>query len=148
MGWVVNATPRPPLPRETPGIDCTGGWVGLGAGLDRYGNLAPTGIRSPDLRARSESLYRLCHPRNLKLLDSYLPWLYLKVVSILSEFIHTFPLLPICNKAKSVAPLPKEFLLPQKARNFFNSRAAQERWWLIALNFCCCCMLLVYVASV
>ena len=25
-------------------------------------NLAPTGIRSPDLPARSESLYRLSHP--------------------------------------------------------------------------------------
>ena len=26
-GWVVNTTPRPPLPRERPGTHCTGGWV-------------------------------------------------------------------------------------------------------------------------
>jgi len=32
--WVVNVTPRPLYPRERPGTDCTGGWVGLRAGLD------------------------------------------------------------------------------------------------------------------
>ena len=32
-------------------------------------NLAPTGIRSPDLPARSESLYRLSHPGSLKCKD-------------------------------------------------------------------------------
>ena len=49
-------------PRERPGTHCTGGWVGPGAGLDRRGKSPPTGIRSPDLPARSESLYRLRHP--------------------------------------------------------------------------------------
>ena len=49
-------------PRERPGSHCTGGWVGLGAGLDRCGKSRPTGIRSPDLPARSESLYRLSYP--------------------------------------------------------------------------------------
>ena len=39
--WVVNATPRPPLPRERPGTHCTGGWVVLGAGLDRCGKSRP-----------------------------------------------------------------------------------------------------------
>jgi hypothetical protein len=33
--------------------------VGPRAGLDRYGKFAHTGIRSPDLPAHSESLYRL-----------------------------------------------------------------------------------------
>jgi len=33
MWWVVNATPRPLYPRERPDIHCTGGWVGLRAGL-------------------------------------------------------------------------------------------------------------------
>jgi hypothetical protein len=32
--------------------------VGPGAGLDKCGKSRPTGIRSPDLPARSESLYR------------------------------------------------------------------------------------------
>jgi hypothetical protein len=43
-------------PQERPGTHCTGGWVGPRAGLE---NLAPTGIRSPDRPARSQSLYRL-----------------------------------------------------------------------------------------
>jgi hypothetical protein len=49
-------------PRERPGTHCTGGWVGPGAGLDRSGKSRPTGIRSPDLPASSESLYRLRYP--------------------------------------------------------------------------------------
>ena len=40
-GWVVNTTPRLPLPRERSGTHCTGGWVGLGAGLDRRGKSRP-----------------------------------------------------------------------------------------------------------
>jgi hypothetical protein len=36
--------------------------VGPGAGLDRCGKSRPTGIRSPDLPVRSESLYRLRYP--------------------------------------------------------------------------------------
>jgi hypothetical protein len=45
-------------PRKRPGTSCTGGWVGAE-------NLAPTGISSPDLPARSESQYRqsYCDPR-------------------------------------------------------------------------------------
>ena len=61
-GCVVSITPRPPLPRERPGTHCTGGWVGRGADLDRCGKSRPTGIRSPDRPARSESLYRLSYP--------------------------------------------------------------------------------------
>jgi hypothetical protein len=41
--------------------------VGPGAGLDRCGKARPTGIRSPDLPARSESLYRLRYPGSHKL---------------------------------------------------------------------------------
>jgi hypothetical protein len=47
--------------RERPGTHCIGGWVGPGAGLDRCGKPRPTGIRSPDIPARSESLYRLSY---------------------------------------------------------------------------------------
>jgi hypothetical protein len=64
---VVIITPRPPLPRERPGTHRTGGWVGPGAGLDRCGKSRPTGIRSPDLPARSESLYRLRYPGSVSL---------------------------------------------------------------------------------
>ena len=52
MGWVINATLRPLYPRERPGRR-------LGGPLGRTGrvlkNLSPTGIRSPDRPARSES---------------------------------------------------------------------------------------------
>jgi hypothetical protein len=41
MGVRVNTTPRPPLPQKRPGTHCTGGWVGLGAGLDRCGKSRP-----------------------------------------------------------------------------------------------------------
>jgi hypothetical protein len=53
---VVSITPLPPLPPGKPGTHCTGGWV------YRCGKFRPTGIRSPDLPARSESLYRLSYP--------------------------------------------------------------------------------------
>ena len=59
---MVNATPRPLYPRERPGTHCIGGWVGPRAGLDGCGKSPPTGIRSPDRPARSESLYRLRYP--------------------------------------------------------------------------------------
>jgi hypothetical protein len=36
--------------------------VDPGAGLDRCGKSRPTGIRSPDLPARSNSIYRLSYP--------------------------------------------------------------------------------------
>ena len=32
MGWVVNATPRPLYPRETPGTHCIGGGAGWAPG--------------------------------------------------------------------------------------------------------------------
>jgi hypothetical protein len=57
--WSASRHGRP-YPRES--THCTGGWVGPGAGLDRCGKSRPTGIRFPDLPARSESLYRLSYP--------------------------------------------------------------------------------------
>jgi hypothetical protein len=65
-GCVVSITPRKPLPRKRPGTLCTGGWVGPGAGLDRFGKSCLTGVRSPDLPARSESLYGLHYPGSNK----------------------------------------------------------------------------------
>jgi hypothetical protein len=59
MGWVVNATPRPLYPQESSETHCIGGWVGPGPFWTGAEKLAPTGIRSPDHPARSESLYRL-----------------------------------------------------------------------------------------
>ena len=51
-------------PRERPGTHCTGGWpVWTGAE-----NLAPTGIRSPDRPARSQSLYQLSYPAHVRTL--------------------------------------------------------------------------------
>jgi len=45
------------LPPGKPGTHCTGGWVSPRTGLEGVENLAPTGIRSADRPARSESLY-------------------------------------------------------------------------------------------
>jgi hypothetical protein len=33
-GWEVSTSPQPLYPRERPGAHCTGGWVGLRAGLE------------------------------------------------------------------------------------------------------------------
>ena len=46
-------------PRERSGTHCTGGWVGPRAGLDMCGKSRPTGFRSSDRPARSQSLYRI-----------------------------------------------------------------------------------------
>ena len=53
--------PTAPYPRERPGTHCTGGWVGLTAGLDWCGKSRPTGIRSQDRPAPRQSLYRLSY---------------------------------------------------------------------------------------
>ena len=60
-GWST-----PPLDRFTPGKDPVAivqetGWV-RGPVWTGAGNLAPTGIRSSNRPARSESLYRLSYP--------------------------------------------------------------------------------------
>ena len=53
--------------RERTGTQCTGGWVGpSGPVWTSAENLAPTGIRSPDRPARSQSLYRLNYPALIK----------------------------------------------------------------------------------
>ena len=42
--------------------------MGLRAGLDKCGKSLPTGIRSPDLPVRSDSLYRLTYPSSKTLM--------------------------------------------------------------------------------
>jgi len=59
---VQRHAPAAPYPRERPGTHCTGGWVGLRAGLEGFGKSRPIGIRSPDRPARRLSLYRLHCP--------------------------------------------------------------------------------------
>jgi hypothetical protein len=50
-------------PGKRPGTHCIGGWVGPRAGMNERGKSHPTtGIRPPNRRARSESLYRLSYP--------------------------------------------------------------------------------------
>jgi len=41
MGCVVNATTRPLYPRKRTSTHCTGGWLGIRAGLDRCGKSLP-----------------------------------------------------------------------------------------------------------
>ena len=62
-GSVVNTMPRPLYPRETDPVRIVSeaGWA-PGSVWTGAENLAPTGIRSPDRPARSQSLYRLSRP--------------------------------------------------------------------------------------
>ena len=54
------------LSLRRPSAHCIGDWVGHRAGLDGCGKSRPTGIRSPDRPARSESQYRLTTPAHFK----------------------------------------------------------------------------------
>jgi hypothetical protein len=56
------------LPRERAGTHCTGGWVGPGPVWTGAENPIPTGIRSRDRPARSQSLYRLSYPAHCDIL--------------------------------------------------------------------------------
>jgi len=65
--WGVSVTSRPLF---TPGKDPVpivqeAGWAPVSVWTDAE-NLAPTGIRSPDRPARSQSLYRLCYPAHIR----------------------------------------------------------------------------------
>ena len=63
MGMVGQRHPPAALPPKRPGTHCIGGWLGLRAGLDRCGKSSPpTGMRSPNPPARSQSLYLLSYP--------------------------------------------------------------------------------------
>jgi hypothetical protein len=66
-GWVVITTLRPLYPGERTGTHCTEGWGAPGPIGTCAKNIAPTGIRSPDRPARSESLYRLSYPQTVYL---------------------------------------------------------------------------------
>jgi hypothetical protein len=62
-GWVVSTTPRPLHPRERPGTHCTGGWLGLRAGLDVCEkSRPPTGFDTRTVQPVAQSLYRLSYP--------------------------------------------------------------------------------------
>ena len=84
-GWGVSITPRPLF---TSGKDphFTGGWVGA-----RAENLVPTGIRSPDRPARSQSPYRLRYPAH-KCVENISKFYAIYSRSILLHFIvnHTY----------------------------------------------------------
>jgi hypothetical protein len=60
LGGQGHATTALPLGNRH-GTQCIGVWVGTRAGLDGCGKYRPTGIRSPDLPYRTESLYRLLY---------------------------------------------------------------------------------------
>jgi len=66
-GWGVSVMPQPLFPpgKDPVPIVQETGWA---PGLVWTGaeNLAPTGIRSPDRPARSQSLYRLCYPTHTR----------------------------------------------------------------------------------
>ena len=71
-GWVVSTTPRPLYPRRKTR------YRKLGGPQDRSGRVRkispPTGIRSRDRPARSESLYRLSHRGSTKGMKQFDNW--------------------------------------------------------------------------
>ena len=73
MKWVVNVTPKSlyPRARDTATTVQEAGWTS-GAGLYGWGKPRPylDSIPEPSHPARSESLYRLSHPRPKKSVKS------------------------------------------------------------------------------
>jgi hypothetical protein len=70
-------------PRERAGTNCTGGWVGLTAGMDGRKISPPLGFDPRERPARSQSLYRLSYPahrntsiRSISLYCIILTWNY------------------------------------------------------------------------
>jgi hypothetical protein len=59
---LVYAMPQLLYTWERTGNHCTEGWVSLSAGVDGCEKVRPHGIQSPDLPARSDSLYWLSYP--------------------------------------------------------------------------------------
>ena len=98
LTWVLDSggwsTPRSDrfTWRKRPCTHCTGGWVGPRASLDRCGKSRPTGIRSPERPACSQSLYRLSYrdpPCNMKIHINLLKVIkYLKLV-IFNYYVFT-----------------------------------------------------------
>jgi len=70
------------LPQERPGTHCIGSWVGHWADLDGSEKFAPTGIRSPDRPARSESLLRLSYPGHYKQTLFFLALVYVFIIEM------------------------------------------------------------------
>jgi hypothetical protein len=67
--WVVNVKPRPLYSREGTGTHRTRGWWWGGGGGGFWtgaGNLASTGVWTPNHPPRSESLYRLLYGKIMK----------------------------------------------------------------------------------
>jgi hypothetical protein len=59
---VVISTTPPIYPLERPGTPCIGGWVWLQGRCGQVRKISPpTGIRSPDRPASSESIFRLSY---------------------------------------------------------------------------------------
>ena len=86
MGWVVRDTPRPLYPQERDPVPIVWeaqwapGPVWTGAE-----NVGPTGIRSTDRAARSESLYRLSYPGPLKCLCSRIILIFIILIAYLKS---------------------------------------------------------------
>jgi len=60
-GWRSASSSGRFLPQKRPSTHCTGGWLGLRAGLDRCGKSRPHRDSIPNRPARNQSLYRLSY---------------------------------------------------------------------------------------
>jgi hypothetical protein len=85
---VASPTPWPLYPRQKEAVPTVqeAGWA-PGPVWTCSGNLAPTGIRSPDRPARSESLYRLSYPGPRKVTVHFYLFIYLLIYLFIYLFI-------------------------------------------------------------
>ena len=113
MGWVVNSTPRSFYPRESDPVLMVqeAGWA-PGPVWTAVKNLAPTGIRSPDRPARSESLYRLRYSGPLRV----------------SKFLRSTNTSPILARSRTLSVDQKPSLFLQSlCRMFIQKKYIQNK---------------------
>ena len=84
---MVSSMPWPALyPRERPGTHCTGGWVGLRAGLDVRKISSPPGFDPRTVQPVAQSLYRLSYPAHNDLVYVLVFFLILFYTFLISNF--------------------------------------------------------------
>jgi hypothetical protein len=99
-------------PGDRPSTHCTGGWVGSRVGLDGWKISPPSGIRSPDRPARSQSLYPISYPAHcmIKCLDNFpftvrleasITWLNGKVLGQLGIYNDTRSLYHLASRRET-----------------------------------------------
>ena len=135
-GWGVSVTPRPLF---TPGKDpvpiVQEAWWAPGSVWTGAENLAPTGIRSPDRPARSQSLYRLRYPAHRTYVSYLIIGLEGRPCFCISTNEITFACVPWCHFESKWRLCEIGILLPSEWGQPSSERKKQQpflaQFWVV-----------------